>query len=259
MNGKSTPLNVLASIGSMVPGRTKWKRNSEERVLQDKISELEQLLSIASHDLREPARTISGFAHLIRLNCKDRLDRQHVEYLNTVVEASVRLQNMVSALLDYGGIDQEQQFTELDCNEVLSDVLTDLSSLIAETEASIQFDRLPILKVSRIGFPSLLQNLITNGIKYHRPEIAPELQISVREMEHYWKFAVTDNGIGIATEDQNRIFQPFLRLKKWSAQQGIGLGLTYCKKIVDRHKGIIWVDSNVYSGSTFYFTVSKYL
>jgi len=144
--------------------------------------------------------------------------------------------------------------SEIDCNEVLSKAISSMNPLIEQENASITYDTLPVLKYSENNFIQLLQNLISNSIKFRREE-PPQVHISAQKQKAEWVFAVRDNGIGIDDKYQEKIFLIFQRLHPREKYQGTGIGLAICKKIVEMHGGRIWVESALGKGSTFYFTI----
>ncbi|NES00380.1 MAG: GHKL domain-containing protein, partial [Symploca sp. SIO1B1] len=152
---------------------------------------------------------------------------------------------------------QAREFELTDCNMVLTDVLADLQIMIAETSAKITYDSLPTVMGDSVQLAQLFQNLISNAIKFHRPEIAPLIKISVELKNNEWLFGVHDNGIGIKTRHFERIFQIFKRLHTFGNYPGTGIGLAICKKIVEHHAGRIWVESERGVGTTFYFTIPR--
>ncbi len=168
------------------------------------------------------------------------------------------MQELIQNLLEYSRVGTKKRHFEItDCQEIFRKSLGDLHSTIEESCAIITYDTLPTLRADRVQLGQLFQNLIGNGIKYQRPNIQPKIVISVQEKPEEWLFRVEDNGIGIKPENFDRIFQVFQRLHTYQDYPGSGVGLAICKKIVERHQGKIWLESEWGIGTTFYFTLPK--
>jgi signal transduction histidine kinase len=224
--------------------------------IESKSKEIEQFAYVASHDLQEPLRTISGFVELLQKQYRGTLDGNAEKYLDYIVQASERSKVLIEDLLEYSRIGREKEAREVDCNQLLQEVLADLNQMIRDCGASIQAERLPTLQ----GYPTelklLFQNLITNSIKFHRPGVPPEIVVRAGRQGSYWQFCVADNGIGIEKQFLERIFIIFQRLHTRSEYGGSGIGLAHCKKIAELHGGRIWVDSKPGQGSRFFFTIN---
>lgn len=225
--------------------------------LKQSNEDLEQFAFIASHDLQEPLRTIHGFTQLLAERYKDQLDDQGQEFIGFVTDGANRMQTLIQDLLKYSRIQaQELNPAPLNSEDVVNEILEHLRMVIEDQEASITHDPLPIIQIDRSHFQHLLQNLITNAIKFHGPK-PPHIHISAQEGAHEWLFLVQDNGIGMESEYFERIFLPFKRLHSREKYQGTGIGLAICKKIVERRGGRIWVESESGRGSKFSFTLPK--
>ena len=166
---------------------------------------------------------------------------------------------LVTGLMEYARIGKRDDIKEINCNEVVKDVLKDLSVKINNTKSVFNVKHLPIIRGHETYIRLLFQNLISNAIKFNKENIDPLVKIKCSENEHEWKFSVKDNGIGIEKENLDQVFIIFKRLNKDSLYQGYGIGLAHCKKIIDIHNGEIYVKSKLGKGSTFYFTISKKL
>jgi len=226
--------------------------------LKEVNSELERFAYVASHDLQEPLRMITSFIQLLEKRYKDKLDEEANEFITFIVDGAKRMQLMISDLLFYSRIGRkEKEFSQLDVNIILENVISNLRIKIEETNAKITHDPLPILIGNEAEFVQLLQNLIYNAIKFHRKEETPVVHISAKFQKNQWIFSVRDNGIGIDSQFFDRIFIIFQRLHKKEEYDGTGIGLAICKKIIERHDGKIWVESEVGKGSTFYFSIPK--
>jgi signal transduction histidine kinase len=217
--------------------------------------ELQQFAYVASHDLQEPLRTIASYVQLLAKRYRGKLDKDADDFINFAVDGAHRMQNLINDLLQYSRVGtQAKPFEITDCNEVLQQALYNLQLAIEEKGATITSDALPIIVGDPIQLTGVFQNLIGNAIKFHG-EAAPFVHISAERRGEQWLFSVKDNGIGIAPQYADRIFIIFKRLHTAAEYPGTGVGLSICKKVVERHGGRIWVDSQVGHGSTFYFTL----
>jgi light-regulated signal transduction histidine kinase (bacteriophytochrome) len=185
------------------------------------------------------------------------LDDQAKEFIEFVTDGADRMQILIQDLLKYSRI-QAQELNPVPVNgeEVLDEILEHLLMTMEEKQASVTHDPLPVILTDRSHFQHLLQNLITNSLKFHGPE-PPHIHLSARERSNEWVFSVQDNGIGVGSEYFERIFLPFKRLHTREEYQGTGIGLAICKKIVERRGGRIWVESEKGKGAKFSFTFPK--
>jgi light-regulated signal transduction histidine kinase (bacteriophytochrome) len=209
--------------------------------------------------MQEPLRTVKNFVNLIDKKYRNQLDDNADRYLQFITDATTRMSDLVKGLLDYSRIGVEKRLSEVNCNELLENIQLDLKTLISENNAAILLGNLPIIKAYPTELRVLFQNLIVNAIKFKKEDTEPIVKISCQNLNNYWKFSVEDNGIGIADEDQEKIFIIFQRLHHNSNFEGTGIGLAHSQRIVGLHDGKIWVESKVGKGSTFYFTISKNL
>ncbi len=230
--------------------------------LEVKNKELEQFAYIASHDLQEPLNTISSFIGLIAEDYGASFDDLGKESLSFIEDASDRMKKLIDALLEYSRLGRSKAYAEVDCNQVLKELKSDLKSRIENTGAILDITDLPMVNGSEIELRLLFQNLISNGIKFRTSDTIPEITINCvkkrddkKDTKSFWEFSVKDNGIGIPEEHQERIFAIFQRLHSRDAYEGTGIGLAHCKKIVEAHGGKIWLESFKNQGSTFYFTI----
>ncbi|OHB36708.1 MAG: hypothetical protein A2099_04940 [Planctomycetes bacterium GWF2_39_10] len=216
--------------------------------------ELQHFAYIASHDLQEPLRMISSYLQLIERRYKNKLDADANEFIDFAVDGANRLQTMINALMEYSRIDTHgNPFALVDCNIVLKRALTNLKIAIAESSAVITSDSLPTVMSDGSQLMQVFQNFIGNAVKF-RSNKPLHIHISARQDVNEWLFSVRDNGMGIEPQYNERIFTIFKRLHGRECP-GIGLGLSICKKIVTRHGGRIWVESERQNGSIFYFTI----
>ena len=218
-------------------------------------AELEHFAYAASHDLREPLRTITAYAQLLKRLNGSHLDAQSIECLQFIVDGSHRMTQLIDALLAYSkaGETGERTLGPVRSEQVLTRALDSLRSAIQENDAVVTHDALPTVLGEEIAVEQLFQNLIGNALKYRREE-APRVHVSAKQQGDEWVFAVSDNGQGIAPQFQSQVFELFKRLHGRD-YPGTGIGLATCKKIVERHGGRIWLESEAGCGSTFFFTL----
>jgi PAS domain S-box-containing protein len=222
-------------------------------------AELEQFAFVASHDLQEPLRMVSSFLTQLKRKYNDQLDEKAQQYIHFATDGAERMRQIILDLLEFSRVGSvETEKAEIDLNEVLNEVLADQKNTIEEKNAVINFSDLPVIRASEIHMKQLLQNLISNGLKYQRDGNQPVIDIFVQEKDDSWLFCVSDNGIGIESKYHEKIFAIFQRLHAKGEYSGTGIGLTICKKIVEQHNGEIWVESELNEGSDFCFTISKY-
>ncbi len=228
--------------------------------LQHTNEDLRQFAYIASHDLKEPLRMVSSFLGLIekRLNGKVKEDQELKEFINYAVDGTQRMDVLINDLLSYSRVNTRQKpFENVNLNEVLGVVKINLKVKIDETQAIVNYKKLPIVKADLNQMIQLFQNLIANGIKYRNPDTIPVIDIAYAKVDNFIEIRVTDNGIGIAPEYHERIFQVFQRLHSRAEYEGTGVGLAICKRIVDRHGGKIRVESEKGEGSVFIFRLPR--
>jgi PAS domain S-box-containing protein len=220
-------------------------------------AELEQFAYVASHDLQEPLRMVASFTQLLAKRYTGKLDAKADEYINFTVDGAKRMQQLIGDLLALSRVGTKGgEFRDVPLAEVMSDVLLNLGPAIQESGAAVVQDSLPTVFADRGQMTQLLQNLIGNAIKFRDGKL-PQVHISAAETGDDWTISVRDNGIGIAPEHAERVFQIFQRLHTRDQYPGTGIGLAVCKKIVERHGGKIWLDSTPGGGTTFYFTLHK--
>jgi light-regulated signal transduction histidine kinase (bacteriophytochrome) len=220
-------------------------------------ADLEQFAYVASHDLQEPLRMVASYLQLLERRYKDKLDQNANEFIAYAVDGATRMQALINGLLSYSRVGSRgQQFEWVACEQLLEQAITNLQVAIAENHVTITHEQLPTILADATQFIQLLQNLIGNAIKF-RSEEPLQIQVGARQDNaSTWLFWVRDNGIGIEAQYAQRIFLIFQRLHQRTQYPGSGIGLAICKKIVERHGGQIWVESQPGQGSTFYFTIS---
>ncbi|PNU20241.1 hypothetical protein C2E25_08635 [Geothermobacter hydrogeniphilus] len=223
--------------------------------LQRSNQDLEQFAYVASHDLQEPLRIITGYVQLLQRRYQGQLDADADEFIHFAVDAANRMKQLINDLLDYSRIDRKgDPFVEVDLNRVLDRALKNLELTIEENGARIESERLPNLVADPGQMERLLQNLIGNAIKFHGQN-PPVIKVFSRREKDAWRILIQDNGIGIDTLYRERIFQVFQRLHGLAEYPGTGIGLAMCKKIAERHGGHIGVDSEPGNGACFWFVI----
>ncbi|MDX1463922.1 MAG: ATP-binding protein, partial [Marinirhabdus sp.] len=230
---------------------------AQKAELERANKELEQFVSICSHDLQEPLSTIKFGSDLLRKKFNTQLDEKGNEYVNHIYESSGRLSNQIKALLEHTRIGQDLVKEAVDTRELVDVVLYDLGKRISESDAEIKVGKLPTIEGYKTELRLLFQNLIGNAIKYCREDVPPKIRINAFEDGDHYIFSVKDNGIGIKEEDLGGVFTIFNRVPTEKKYEGTGVGLAHCEKIIKLHGGNIWVDSEYGEGSTFYFKLEK--
>jgi PAS domain S-box-containing protein len=239
---------------------TKRKQIEEEllrasRELERSNKDLESFAYIASHDLQEPLRTITGFLQLLEQKIGNHLDDKARQYIEYAVDGSKRLHQMITDLLSYSRVSMQAFSPKLThLQETLNQVLSLTRKSIEDSGASITIQELPSLRADGSQMLQVFQNLIGNAIKF-RSERPLEIQVGARKEQRFWLLYVKDNGIGLDLKQRDKIFQMFHRLPSRQKYPGSGIGLSICKKIIERHGGTIWVESMPDAGSTFFFTL----
>ncbi|MDJ0746160.1 MAG: ATP-binding protein [Xenococcaceae cyanobacterium MO_167.B27] len=231
------------------------QRKKTQAELERSNAELEQFAYLASHDLQEPLRMVISFTQLLARRYQGQLDADADRIIGFAVDGAKRMEALIKDMLTYSRLAiQGKPFEYSNCEEVLDLTLKNLQLLIQETGTSIYRNPLPTLPADKSQLVQLFQNLFSNAIKYHSDK-PPEIEIGAEAQNGQWLFYVKDNGIGIKSQYFKRIFAIFQRLHTRQKYPGTGIGLALCQKIVNRHGGKIWVESEPGQGSTFYFTI----
>jgi PAS domain S-box-containing protein len=218
-------------------------------------SDLEQFAYVASHDLQEPLRMVSSYVQLLERRYRDKLDADAKEFMDFAVDGAKRMQALINDLLAYSRVGTKgRPFAPVDCETVLATVLTNLQLVIGESGARINHDPLPTVMGDATQLAQLFQNLLGNALKF-RGDKPPQIHVGVESVDGFWQFTFRDNGIGIAPEHFERIFIIFQRLHGHTSYPGTGIGLAVCKKVVERHGGHMWLESEPGRGSAFHFTI----
>ncbi|THB75266.1 MAG: sensor histidine kinase [Desulfobulbaceae bacterium] len=238
--------------------RTQLEKRLKKSLLETKRSneELQQFAYVASHDLQEPLRMVSSFTQLLADRYKDQLDEKAHRYINFAVDGAARMQILIEDLLRFSRIStQGKELVPINSSAVLTDTLHLLRVLVNERNAQITHDNLPTIMGDEVQISQLFQNLITNGIKFCQAK-TPTIHVSVQLNEdNFYQFSFRDNGIGIDQKYKDRVFVIFQRLHTREEYSGTGIGLSLCKRIVERHGGQIWFDTEPEGGTIFHITL----
>lgn len=227
--------------------------------VQASNNELQQFAYAVSHDLREPLRMITQYLQLIESRYAPLLDEKGHQFFAFATDGAQRMNRMIEDILDFSRINQQSpQMSMVDLNQVFAEATQNLKAAIGERTAELTVGDLPFVRGCHAELVGLFQNLIGNALKYCPPIRIPSIHIEAQAVENMneWLISVADNGIGIAPEFRERVFEIFQRLHSREQYEGTGIGLALCRKIVEHHGGRIWVDAPAPQGSTFYFTLS---
>jgi chemotaxis family two-component system sensor kinase Cph1 len=224
--------------------------------LERSNAELKKFAYVASHDLQEPLNQVANFVQLLEMRYNDELDEDGKEFIGFAVDGVSLMQTLIDDVLVYSKVDLkgiEWELTEVET--ALNQALANLRGRIAETGAEISYNSMPTIVADSTQLMQLFQNLLGNAIKFRKKDEAPRIHVGVQRQEDSWLFSVQDNGIGIDPQFADRIFVIFQRLHTRDEYPGSGMGLAICKKIVECHRGQIWVESELGKGATFFFTI----
>jgi light-regulated signal transduction histidine kinase (bacteriophytochrome) len=238
--------------------RAKRERARYATELQRSNRELQQFAYTVSHDLREPLRMVKSYLGLLEKRYQDQLDEAAEEFIHFAVDGAARMDGLIQDLLAYARVDtQGKDFVPVDCDAIVQQVLGVLRFRIEEQDAQVTRDPLPTVMGDRTQIMQLFQNLISNALKFQPRDrgVPTRVHVSAEAQDARWQFVVRDNGIGIPSDQQARLFGIFQRLHTQEEYEGSGIGLAICKKIVERHGGRIWLESEMGEGTTFYFTL----
>ncbi|MDX2218595.1 MAG: PAS domain S-box protein [Burkholderiales bacterium] len=265
-------LSVIVDISERVAAEEKQRALNEElerrvgertaelaqaiEALTESNVELQQFAYVASHDLQTPLRGIAGCAQILESQYSDAVDEAGRDIIRRMVQSTVHLQALIRDLLAYSRIEnRERPFMPVDLNAVLTESLALLDASIIESHATVTHDPLPTVIGDRTQLVQLFSNVIGNAVKYHGDALPVVHVWATPEEADTWRISIRDNGIGIAAEHLERVFEVFTRLHSHKAYPGTGIGLAVCRRVVGRHNGRIWVDSVPGEGSTFHFTL----
>ncbi|ETX00324.1 MAG: hypothetical protein ETSY1_11665, partial [Candidatus Entotheonella factor] len=258
---------LTAEIAERTRAEAELQRFADD--LERNNRELQDFAYVASHDLQEPLRKIQAFGDRLKAKCGETLGEQGQDYLTRMQNAASRMQTLITDLLTFSRVTtQAKAFVPVDLAQVTQEVLSDLEIRIEEVEAQIEIGQLPTIDADPVQMQQLIQNLISNALKFHRPDVSPVITIDAHpsdaallltevssEAPAMCQLTVTDNGIGFDEKYLDRIFTVFQRLNGRSAYEGTGIGLAVCRKIVERHRGHITAQSRPDHGATFVVTL----
>jgi signal transduction histidine kinase len=239
--------------------RIEWVNSQLERQAEELVRsnrDLEQFAYVASHDLQEPLRKVASFCQLLQRRYAGQLDERADQYIAFAVDGAQRMQRLINDLLAFSRIGRiTAGFSEVDLDRVLGDVLAQTEAARQYTDGEITWSDLPVVQGEESLLETLLANLVSNSLKFRRPNVPPRVHISARRVGGEWEITCQDNGIGVEPEFADKIFVIFQRLHAKDAYPGTGIGLAIVKKIVEYHGGRVWVDSGVPEGTTIRFTL----
>jgi light-regulated signal transduction histidine kinase (bacteriophytochrome) len=249
-------------VGAVVSFRDVTARKRADETLANRTkqlersnAELEQFAYVASHDLQEPLRMVTGYTSLLSKRYRGRLDLAADEFIDFAAEGANRMRVLINDLLTYSRVtSQAAEPAPVDCQLILRETLSALEVSIQESGANLTHDGLPTVQGDRVQLGQLFQNLISNALKYRNGQ-EPRIHVGCERREREWLLFVRDNGIGIDERFAEKIFVIFQRLHTREQYPGTGIGLAVCKRIVERHGGRIWVESTPGNGATFFFTL----
>jgi len=258
-----TLLEVLGALGSQI-GQFIERDKAEKQLrqttanLERSNTDLQQFAYVASHDLSEPLRMVISYLQLLRDRSKANLDSEAREFMEFAIDGAARMQALIKDLLAYSRVDlHSRSFERVDCEKAFDAAVANLKLAIEENKATVTRDALPQVKGDTVQLTQIFQNLIGNALKFHGPE-PPRIHVSAQLKNEEWLFSVRDNGIGIDPRDFERIFVIFQRLHTRQEYPGTGMGLAICKRIIERHGGRMWVESQSGKGSVFFFTLPRF-
>lgn len=252
------PETVESSVRAALRARMRqYEIRSRQEALLRAIADLEQFAHSASHDLREPLRSIGIYSDLLAKEYGNRLDERGSEFLNFIGSGARRMDKLLSDLLSYAHLSgiAEEKLEPVDATRPLGVALENLAGAIQESHAQITIGEMPVVRMHESHLSQVFQNLIGNAIKYRRENGGLQIQLTARSADTQWVFKVADNGIGVPVAYKETIFGIFKRLHSNSKYSGTGMGLAICQRIVERYQGRIWVESDVGQGANFFFTV----
>jgi light-regulated signal transduction histidine kinase (bacteriophytochrome) len=240
-------------------GQVQWV-NEQLQVQAEELTrsnrDLEQFAYVASHDLQEPLRKVASFCQLLQRRYAGQLDERADQYIAFAVDGAQRMQRLINDLLAFSRIGRlTAGFTDVDLNTVLADVANQVEAAREYANGQLTWDRLPVVEGEEPLLTTLFANLVSNSLKFRRPDVPPLVHVSARDLDGQWEITVRDNGIGIEPEFADKVFVIFQRLHAKDAYPGTGIGLAIVKKIVEYHGGRVWLDPDITEGTTIRFTL----
>jgi two-component system, sensor histidine kinase and response regulator len=210
----------------------------------------------ASHDLKAPLRAARGFLEIFSEHVGDRLDPEARSYMARIAKANERMDSLLDSLLAYAQLQRSRPFAQVNCEELMEHVRTDLAERLEASRATLRVGKLPLIQGDADRIYQLFLNLVGNAVKFRRPSVDPCISVSAGLEQNEWVFSVEDNGIGIDPEYRSSVFEPFRRLHSQERYEGTGLGLALCSQIIQQHAGRIWVEASPDGGSRFCFVLN---
>ena len=263
--GKHIPVQLIVTpktdIGGNHIGYVGFATDiSKIKAVEDELAaankELESFAYVVSHDLQEPLRVIKGFIALLEKKYISKLDEAAQTYMGFITDGAKRMQELIKDILEYSRQSKAtHEFEEVDLDKILKEISYLFS--VGGIKPDIEYGVIPTIKANKIAMSQLFTNLIGNAVKYQPVGNKPIIRIEALDKNNFWEFSVSDNGIGIEKENYNRVFAIFQRVNSKEKYSGTGIGLSICQKIVNHHKGKIWIEPSLLGGSTFKFTIAK--
>ncbi len=251
-NSNEEPYLLVSVDDISIPKQAELNMQVYAARLEQSNRDLQEFAYIASHDLQEPLRKVLAFGDRLDRKYKEVLDETGQDYLKRMRDASQRMQTLINDLLSFSRVStRAQPFTDVDLNLLVQDVISDLENQIDRTQGKVEFNSMPTIDADPTQMHQLLQNLITNALKFHQDDVSPLIQVSAQILGSKCQICVKDNGIGFEMQYLDRIFKPFQRLHGRQEYEGSGMGLAICRRIVERHAGEITAVSTPGEGSTF--------
>jgi two-component system, chemotaxis family, sensor kinase Cph1 len=249
-------LVVLAGAGTFkILQETNKGLEKKVILLKNQNEEIKQFSYATSQDLNEPLNTLISSVSMLNEKYENSLDDTAKKIMNFSLKAAERMKELIYSLSEYLKVGRDHQVMNCDLNQLVGEVLVELQGSIEASNAQIDSNNLPLLNVNQLEIKRLFQNLISNAIKYRKEKVSPIIQINAVNEEGHWLFSIIDNGIGIKEKHFEKVFHIFSQLNPRDKFEGIGIGLSICKKVVEIHNGKIWLDSKEGEGTTFYFTL----
>lgn len=256
-NKDGSPKYFISQIQDIT--KNKINENQKEELLEkltESNQELENFAFAASHDMKEPIRTISTFTNFLKKKNYEHLNDKSKSYLDKILTATSQMDDLIEDLLDFAKVTHNSQsFEDVDTSKVVKVVLNNLYNYIEQSKAVVTYNDLPIIRGNPVKISRLVQNLISNAMKYQPEGQIPQIEISAKQKNECWEFFFSDNGIGMKPESCGEIFQPFRRLNHRKEYEGSGIGLSLCKKVIESLGGKIWAQSEIGKGSKFFFSI----
>jgi len=241
------------------------RRQAAEDALRDLTVQLErsnealqEFVYVASHDLSEPLRTVTGFVQLLEQRYRGRLDADADDFIRFAVDGCAHMQDLIDGLLTYSRVATKAEPAEpVDVADVVRQAVESLHARIEDTGAEVVVGDLPVVRADRVQLGQVFQNLLANAVKFVAPGVTPHVEVTADPLDGEWRFVVADNGIGVEPANRDRLFRMFSRLQARTAYPGSGIGLAVCRRIVERHGGRIWHEEDPGGGSRFCFTLPR--